>query len=346
VTPTAKKLGAATAALIRFYADIQRRRWGKKFTPKMRAAIIALAWRYESLRARLRKNRRYKPLSCVCKIDRIILATDSLSWIAILRIPGYKAGKKKRLYQRDYRFAQRIKGTGSVREVIIESERTAGWFPPVRITIIPRDETGVLHADLCLLLELLPGAQIKVLEVAWDFPTRCVVDLYYVKRFGLFGKTALWAGSNPYHSKWGGVGSKIVRAYVKWGTSQFRIELELHVAFLRKCGVRDIFDFRKLLPALIEKHVHFARLDESELVRALDRTNLRLDIKSSVLDRVTQREKGSLWESLRYLRRKGHLKNTQRLLVPVPEMNRVVREALEKLVAQWPTRQVRLGRKP
>lgn len=343
--PTAKML-AATDAWLDLYADIQQRRLGKKFTAKMRAATIALARKYEVLRNELRDSGRYAPLTCVCKIDRVILTTNRLTWKAILGVPGYNPKTPQRLWRKDYRFARRIRGTGSIREVVIESEPTASWLPPFRITVIPRDESGLRYEDFRSLLEVLPGVELKLLEVAWDFPSGCVVDLDYVRRFGLFGRTWLQPGSNPFHDKWGGVGSKIVRAYVKWGTSQFRIELELHVQLLRKLGISDVFDFQKLVAGLVPDHIDFSQLDEAQLAHALGRGNLRLDKRHSLLTRARQKAQESLWGALRYLRQAAQLQNARRLLVPVPEMNRAIREALENLVAQWPRRPARLGKKP
>jgi hypothetical protein len=346
VMTTTPKILAAREALLSFYADIQQRRLGKKFTAKKRAATIALAEMYEVLRERLRDSGRYEPLTCVCKIDRTVFTTKTLSWKAILGIPGYIAQNPTPLWKRDYRFARRIRGTGSISEIVIESEPTASWFAPFRITIIPRDDTGLRYGDLRLLLELLPGVELKVLEVAWDFPSGCVVDLDYVRRFGLFGSTWIEPGTNPYHDKWGGVGSKVVRAYFKWDTFQFRIELELHVQLLRRLGISDVFDFRKLVVALIPDHIEFSQLDDGKLAHALDLTGLPQHETSTILKRVKQKAQTSLWAARRYLREKAHLDNRQRLLVPVPDMNRVIREALEKLIAQWPAGPARLGKKP
>lgn len=337
---------AAREALLRFYADIQQRRLGKKFTAKMRAATIALAGMYERLRERLREGGRYEPLSCVCKIDRVILTTNTLPWRAIRGIPGYAPHEVKSLWRKDYRFAQRISGTGSISEVVVEFKRTAAWFPHFRITIIPRDETGLRYYDLRSLLEVLSNFELRVVEIAWDFPSGCVVDLDYVRRFGLFGSTWMQPGSNPYHDKWGGVGSKIVRAYVKWNIFQFRIELELHVRLLRESGISDPYGFRKLVAALVPHHIDFAQLDEVKLVHALRLGGMRLDERRAVLQRVKQKVQVSLWDALRYLRQKAHLRNVQRLLVPIPEMNRAIREALERLVAQWPVRPKSLRKKP
>src|SRR5271156_1398039 len=108
-----QKMLAAREVLLRFYADIQQRRLGERFTAKMRAATIAAAAMYESLRDQLRESG-YEPLTCVCKIDRTVFTAKTLSWKAILRIPGCVAQNPTRLWRQDYRFARRIRGTGSV----------------------------------------------------------------------------------------------------------------------------------------------------------------------------------------------------------------------------------------
>lgn len=342
--PTLKMLAAA-AALRSAYADIQQRRFGKKFTAKMRAATIALALRYDAERARVHDARQYA-LTAVCKIDRVVFTTGTGSWHAIEQIKGYRPTPLRRLWKKDYRFAQHFHGTGSIREVVVQYKRTAPWFPQVRIAVTPNDETGLLYSDLRLLLESLPGAQLNIIEIAWDFPSGCVVDLDYVRRFGLFGNTWLRRGSNPYHNKWGNVGSKIVRAYFKWELFQFRIELELHRHFLQENEIGDVFDFRKLVTALVPDHIDFARFAEAKLVRALRLKGLPLKQVQEVLKRAKQKAERSLWEALRYLHQVAGLDNTGRLLVPVPEMNHVVRASLEKLVAQWPVHPKQPGRKP
>ncbi len=286
------------------------------------------------------------PNASILRATRTVFTTKTLSWKAILGIPGYVAEKPTPLWERDYRFARRIRGTGSISEVVIEFGPKASWFAPFRVTVIPRDKTGLQYGDLRLILELLPGVELKILEVAWDFPSDCVVDLDYVRRFGLFGSTWMQPGTNPYHDKWGNVGSKIVRAYFKWDTYQFRIELELHVQLLRKLGISDVFDFQKLVAALIPDHIDFSQFDDGKLAHALDLSGLRLDIRRSVLKRAKQKAQTSLWGAKRYLREEAHLENRQRVLVPVPEMNLALRKALEKLVAQWPARPARLGKKP
>jgi hypothetical protein len=331
-----KKTDKALDALVQRYVDWLEQMWNK-LPQKKKSALSKLAKGYFRLRDDLAKTGAYETLSCICKIDRLVLVTDELQWEALADMPGFRAQEPRRLWQKDYRRAQPICGTGSVEEVLVEYERTAPWFPHFRITVVPRDTTGLQEQDLRSILEMLHDFKIAILEVAWDFPAGSLMDLDYSRRFGIFGKTWLrpsrWG--NPFHERWGTT-SKIVRAYFKLEIFKFRVELQLNSKFLRKHGINDIFDFRKLPGILLPNHMEFAKLDEDKLIRALRRASLSREEQRRVFARTTQKAETRLWEALRYLRKAAHLENARRLLVSMHDSNRVVREALEKLVAEWP----------
>jgi hypothetical protein len=341
------KMQAAWEALLEFYVQAREKLAKKKMPEKMRAAIITLAKRYDDLRESLRETGQYVPISCVCKIDRVVLTTDNLVWSALLGIPGYRADKKpRRLWNRDYLRARRIKGTGSVREIVINYRPTASWFAPFRITIIPRDTTGLQFDDLRTILELLPGAVISLLEVAWDFPSDSVVDLEFVYHWALFGSTWIKRKWNPFHGKWGNANSKFVRAYFKWDTSEFRIELQLQCGFLRHHHIDELFDIGKLSTVLVPDHIEFFTIDRKKLIGALQNAGKSSKEIKVIRARVRGKQRIGLWYALRYLRQDVGLTNTRRLLIPVDEPNRVVREAIEKLLVTWPSKPTGLGRKP
>ena len=340
------KMEAAAETARHLYADERQARMGKKFTSGMRAATILLAERYDAIREQLLESGSYKRLDAACKSDRLVLTTDSLSWDAILGLPGYVLQKERRLREKAYRFARPIRGTGSIGEITVEHHRTAGWFPHFRITVVPRDGTGLQYDDLRSLLEILPNFAISILEIAWDFPVDCGVDLEFVRQFGLFGRTWMEAWTR-YHAKWGGTGSKIVRAYMKWETFEFRVELELHRGFLRKNGVLDVFDFGKLTKALIPHHIWFGKLSEAKVGLAVRRNGMTKVEQEIVIRRTNRIAATSLWHALRYLHQAGRLENVrQRLLIQNPEMNRTIREALEKMLSQWPSQPAALKVKP
>ena len=128
-------------------------------TQKMKAAAKDLLRRYQVERSDLRRAGNYEPLRCTVKLDRIIITAREVPLRELGKIPGYRVRPPKRLWKKLYREVTRIYGTGSIRKIFIESGPNVGWLPKFRITIIPRDETGLLFEDLCLILELLAAVQ-------------------------------------------------------------------------------------------------------------------------------------------------------------------------------------------
>jgi len=213
----------------------------------MEAAAKALQRRYLEDRRELSRAGAYEPVRCDVKLDRIIITAREVPLQELGRIPGYRAKPTKRLWKKLYREVTRIYGTGSIRKIFIESVPNVGWLPKFRITIFPRDETGLLFEDLRLILELIPDFKIVLIEIACDFPLDCIVDTSFVRRHMLAGKTRLRPGGNALHERWGSArSSKVVRAYAKFEASAFRIELQLHARFLRKHKINHTSDFAKL----------------------------------------------------------------------------------------------------
>jgi hypothetical protein len=332
-----RKNETALDKLVENYVDGLEYVLNHKFPPKKRKSLITLAKNYFRLRESLNDSGEFEPLSAACKFDRMVIFADELDPTAIATIPGYRAQKPEHLWNKAYAWAQRSNGTGSIEEVVVEYESSAPWFPPYRITIIPRDSSGLHAQDLQLILEHFEKFRISILEVSWDFPAECLMDLEYVRRFGLFGKTRLQPRSgNPFHEKWGNAASKVVRAYTKWEIFQFRVELELHTGFLQKAGIRDIFDFHKLIDVLLPHHIAFYELGEKKLIRELQRNGKSTAEQEQILSKARRKARSRLWSALRFLRKECGLKNVRRLLKRADGTDRVIREALEKLIAAWP----------
>ena len=135
-------------------------------TPKMQAAERTLLRRYLTERRELRKPGSYVPLQCTVKLDRIVIIAREVPLQALCAIPAYRAKPPRQLWRQLYRMATRILGTGSIKELIVESAPNVGWLPKFRVAIIPQDQTGLLFADLCLILELLSQFKIVLLELA------------------------------------------------------------------------------------------------------------------------------------------------------------------------------------
>ena len=311
-----------------------------KLSAKNAAAKEAQEDRWARERERMIEQGCYKPLSCVCEIDRVVLAVKELNIDSLRGIPGYRFQKKRYLGKKSrYRRAQPIKGTGSIKKIVVEYDRRS-WAPAYRLTIEPTD-TGLAPADLQSILELLPDFKFSLIEVAWDFPGDSAVDVAYVRRFMLSGKLWLEPGTHPYHFKCGNPkGSMIVKCYIKWELGGCRIELQLQPRFVRQHRINDIFDFQRLVEVLVPGHIHFSELDQAKLVAQLQRRGFSDQRMQNVLD-MTEDLGDSLWAALRYLRKKG-LTNVQRLCTPLDGTNRVIRKALVKLLATWPKGPARL----
>jgi hypothetical protein len=303
----------------------------------METAAKDLLRRYREERRERCRAGNYEPVRCEAKLDRIVLTADAIPLEALCAIPSYRAKPATRLWRKLYSVVNRILGTDSIRKINIESAPNARWLAPFRITIEPRDETGLLLQDLALILELLPQFKIVLLELALDFPIQSVVDTSFVRRHLLCGKTWMRAGGTALHEKWGTFrSSKVVRSYAKFAISRFRIEFQLNARFLRQHGINHASDFQKLATILPGKHIHFASLDNDKLRQHLQRSNLPHKTKTEILKTVTTNQK-SLWTMLRLLRRKWRFANVCRLLTPHPEMNRIVVAALNEWAAQWQT---------
>ena len=304
-------------------------------TPKKKAAAKDLERRHLAERDVLRRAGSYEPLRCTVKIDRLVLTAIAVTLEALCAIPGYRVKKTKRLWRQLYREVTRIYGTGSIRKIIIESAPNVAWLPKFRITIIPRDTTGLLLEDLRFILELIAEFKLVLLEIALDFPLESVIDTSFVRRHMLCGKTRLRPGGNTLHERWGSArSSKVVRAYAKFEASSFRIEFQLNARFLRKHGINHASDFPKLATILSGHHIYFAALDGTKLREHLRRSALPHKTRTEIIRTVAVSRK-SLWATLRLLRRKWHFVNVRRLLVPLPEMNGIVVAALNQWATQW-----------
>jgi hypothetical protein len=120
------------------------------------------------------------------------------------------------------------------------------------------------------------------------------------------------------------------------------VSLNLRPRFLRYYRINGPFDFHKLVKILPRHHVYFARFNKQKLIKRLQRMGLSQKRQREVVAMVEVMD-GDLWATLNYLREDVQIKNTRRLLDPMPT-NKLVLEALETWAAQWPTAPTRLGK--
>jgi len=90
----------------------------------------------------------------------------------------------------------------------------------------------------------------------------------------------------------------------------FRVELELHSAFLRRNGIAEIADLQELPSLLFPKHIRIVSVDWAALVKYLSRRGL--DAKK-VVERAKS-ETSSLHATMQFLRTNVGVYNPHRFL--------------------------------
>jgi hypothetical protein len=280
-------------------------------------------------------------------LDRMRGVCNENPAAALLGLPGFTRVQSRRIvrpadgsFQAYGRADWYQTGRGETK-VAVESDRSQHWLWPYRITFVADDATGLLPRDVLGVMEILPDFQMTMVELAFDFAG--VLTRRYVRQHLLFGKTRP-VPSVDGTDYWGTRnGMKRVQCYWKREIQSFRVEIEMHPRFLQYYRIKDPFDFHKVIGILPRRHIYFARLNKQKLIKRLQRMGLSQKRQREVVAMVEVMD-GDLWATLNYLRQEVQLKNTRRLLDPMPA-NTLVLQALETWAAQWPAATTRLGGK-
>jgi hypothetical protein len=321
---------------------IRLRLWAERSRAngKRMQAHRTLCRRYEKMRETLRKLGKHDSLDCNAKIHRVIVTAQifpskAFPWKALAQLPGAQVLKTRRIFGQAYTEVTRLRLRGTIREIFVYAKPRDGWSPRFRVVIIPRNRASVRCVDLEKVLKCLPNFKVVLVEFALDFPVGSIMDLQFVQRWVLFGK--IWprfVGINPLHDSWGTrKGATFIRVYARFATNALRIEFELHSSFLRKQGINHPADFVNLA-GILRSHILFAKLNQKKLVQQLQRNGSSEQEIQNILGQVEDRDE-LLFDALRYLRQQVFLQNVRRLLDPLDEMNRVVRNAIRKWAVQW-----------
>jgi len=187
----------------------------------------------------------------------------------------------------------------------------------------------------------VPDFRLTMLELALDFPE--YLNRRKLRQHALFGKTRPVASVNGT-DYWGTrKGLKLCRCYFKPQIQAFRVECELRPRFLKYYGIRDVFAFQKLAGILPSRHIYFGKLNENKLIDRVTHMGLSATRRHEVL-RTVALMSSDLWATLNYLRDDVQIRNTRRLVDPLP-INTTIAVALRKWAAQWPAATTRLGGK-
>lgn len=314
----------------------ENRQWR---SPKITAATRDLERRYQNERAQLREKGRYDEVAVEAKIHRVVVTVEwfpvaTFPWRRFKKLRGARPLHPTRLWNQVYSSVRRIRCSGAIREIAVQYQRRWHWATPFRVTVIPRRDR-LQFEDLRAILDLLPNYKLVTVEYAVDFPIRSIVDLKYVQRYGLFGKMHPRSiGIDPLRDVWGSRKSGIfLRVYARFATEALRVEFELHARFLRRHRLNEIGDLHRLAQILPNRLIFFGRLDENRMEERLRRNGFCEKRRRRVREQV-QEKSDVLWSVMRYLRRRAHVTNARRLLVPLP-INRSVCEAIKKWAAEW-----------
>jgi hypothetical protein len=289
----------------------------------------------------------YPGRKCVVIMDKLRLTSDEDPTGAVAGLPDFHSlgshfvrpvnPTSFHAYRRVAWFHHKFSGM----KICIESEPLKGWLAHYAVTMFADDNMGLRRHHVFSLLEIMPGATLTLIELAFDFCLTTEINREFVRRYATFGKSRRVADQNPVRDRWGSPkGTKMAKSYCKWENASHRVELVFRPRFLRHHKIKDVFDFARFVQLLPKRHLYFARLDTPKLLRALENKGLTEVEHQTVLCRISELE-SDLCATLRYLRRNVGLKNTQRLLVPLA-INNAVRAALERWAAQWPTTPSRL----
>jgi hypothetical protein len=303
-----------------------------------------LAKMAEAHRTLLRMTKNPEGSECVARLDRLQGYCVKNPTSALTDVPGFQGSPIRRLRRvsdkfQPYACVQWFQSTRNGAKFVVDSERMHGFVDPFRITFFADDVDGLLRSEIFRVLELVPDFRMTMVELAFDFTAG--LNRRISRQEGLFGKSRpiQSVGSTDY---WGTrKGMKRVQCYFKQDVHAFRVELEMHVRFLKHYQIRSPLDFHKFIKVLPMRHIRFGVFSEQKLRRRMSHMGLTARQKQEVL-RMVEVMRGDLWGTLNYLRQEWQISNARRLVDDSPR-NEAVVQALTKWLRGWPATPTRLG---
>ena len=272
--------------------------------------------------------------TCIVRLDRLVFVCPRIeteAWEQRTKIPihptipGFRITGDKFVRTNakitTYRRVRSLVNPNTGTKLFIQYQRAHGFLKPVRVTVVGADATGIPWPDLKTIGDAYRDMLIRTLELAFDFAPASGVDLEYVRKHALFGKSQpANTGKYPDSLRFGArQANKLVRCYPKPEVDAFRVELELHLGW----------------PGLPETDCH---LHETGLVakdfrfvyvrwRALDAHLVQDGEHGKRIAAKARRRYRSIHELLRYLRSVG-VKNAHRF-VRTSKKDAEIRQAFE-----------------
>jgi len=264
------------------------------------------------------------------RLDRLQFTCEKKRSFGLPDIPGFKVVSDRLVRQRTrvktYERVRRYRNHKSGTQVFVAYKPVPKWLPPVKVTMVANDETGLQWDEVALVDKTFEGGFAVIVELALDFDESAGVDLRFIRRHALFGGSRPKTGPRyPGVRYWGSPASaKLVRCYRKASIRAFRVELQLRRACLQRYGMLGAWTLCYGIPDLVKDHARFLRPDWA----ALEAHVVRRGLRAKKVLRQARLQAKSLHRLLDCLRHNLQVRNPQRFLRPM-KLNREIDQAVE-----------------
>ena len=274
--------------------------------------------------------------SCTVILDRVRIlswAPNGGTWAPTIK--GYRVVSDRLVCPKGqsatYGRVREYQALDSDAKISLQYQRARGFLRQWRITLVADDRLGLQPKDIAIVARQCRHYRITMMELAFDFPPTSIVDLDFVRRYALFGKSRPRRKHQRPDIQWYGTrrSAKFVRCYPKAALGVFRIELELHGQLLRAVGIDTVDDIPDLAFVLVPQHARFVTIRRRPLKRYL---LARFDKQSAARLLTNAENNNRLHDSLRQLRHAG-IHNVHRFL-----SNRWPTSELQNALAHWSAR--------
>ena len=231
-------------------------------------------------------------------------------------------------YSRVREYVDPILGT----RVFLQYRSVRPGLPPFKVTVVGNDSRNLSAREFLQVVRVFKSYRLLLLELAFDFPAESEIDIEFVRLHALFGKcrpapTRLFPNRALYGAR---KADKFVRCYLKESVGCFRVELELHSAWLRRNGILKFGDLGRLPGLLFPNHIRFVRFNWTAFTNYLARRRVTGDV---ILDEA-RTHSYSIHRLMQFLRKDAGIVNVHRFLIPLP-INRAVQTALQNWSRQF-----------
>jgi hypothetical protein len=281
------------------------------------------------------KEPKIKRADKVCKVllDRVQFVARTWT-LQIPEIPGFRVCRDSFVRQqtaiRTYSRVRNFKNLKTCTTIYAQYWAAPPWLEPVKVTVVADDSKGVQRQELEAICGQFKWTRLLMAEIAFDFGEGSEVDRTFVLSHALFGRSKLVGGRLFKDLRYGTrKSSTMVRAYQKVETACYRVEIELHAAWLRSFEITQPRDLSKLAQLLCFSRINFVAIDWDALVDHVQRK----DHPASALNDARS-QAYSIHRVLTLLRHQIGLVNVQKFLKPL-RTNAVVKRQLEVWAIRW-----------